>query len=335
MMRWLFVKILVFFPFLFFASGIYQAIDASEYEEGVRLYEAGRFDDAKSKFEAYLASHPDDPNTLYYLGKLELDGAKSQKYFRSLWIDHPTHPLADDALYAICQYHYAKGYYVTAGRMFRDLERIYPASEYGDDASYWSASSYLAAGHPDSALTEWQKFLTRYPRSALYDWAVLGTGDALFALGRYAEACSEYKKIADSPFGQQLKGTALYRLGQCYEQLGDTAAAQRYYRRVVEHCPQSYERFLIEGTASNPQAPQMYTVQVGAFAHKENAIKLHDLLSQKGYEVEIVSKFKEDGKFLHAVQVGSYTTREEAQPVAERLEKEEGFKPQIVVKGIQ
>lgn len=336
----LFFTILVFNLVLSVAGGILNHTDASNYEEGVQLFEAGKFGEAKSKFETYLTSHPDDPKTLYYLGKLEIDGVKSQKYFRTLWINHPTHSLADDALYAICQYHYAKGYYITAGRMFRDLVKTYPESEFADDASYWSTSCHLAAEYADTALMEWQEFIIKYPKSDLYDWAVLGIGDALFALDRYSEAVSKYKEIVDSPFSQELRSAALYGLGQCYERLGEPATARRYYDRVVERFPQSSERVMIMGnrekypTSSQP-ASEMYTVQVGAFTHKENAIKLHNLLSQKGYDVEIVSKTKEGRTLLHAVQVGSYTTREEARHIAERLEKEESLKPQIVSKSTQ
>ena len=309
----------------------------SEFERGVESFKQGHYEEAKSILENFLKTHPNHPEALYYLGKSVSGGVPSQKYFRSLWINHPTHALAAEALYTICQYHYAKGYYVTAGTMFRDLVRTFPESEYADDAFYWSASCHLAAEHPDSALNVWQTFLTAYPKSDLYDWATLGIGDALFALGRYKEACSEYVKIVDSPFSETQKNLALYQLGRCYDLLGDTTSARECDTKLVEQFPQSYERVLIEAKKKKEDrstlvASEVYTIQVGAFAHKENAIRLQGALSDKGYDVTIVSKSINNGKLLHAVQVGSYASIEDAHTTAERLEKEEGFQPQIVPK---
>ena len=325
---------------IFFYVSFYPTSLASQVSKGVELVKNGRYVEAKALFEKHLDSHPDDPEAFFYLGTLEIDATKSQKFFRNLWIYHPHHPLADNALYAICQYHYAKGYYVSAGKMFRDLVETYSESEYADDASYWSASCYLAAEKPDSALTEWQAFLSTYPKSDLHDWAILGTGDAFFALGKYNEAVTEYRKIIDVLFNKDLKSTALHRLGQCYEHLGESETAQKYYDRILEECPQSYERILIVGQREkhfddNIREGEVYTVQVGAFAHKENAVKLHDMLSQGGYKPEIVMKYKDDGTVLHAVQVGSYNSKDEARIVTERLKKEKGLNPRVLLKRTQ
>ena len=326
--------------FIFVAGvtlGLVAACSCIELEKGLNLYDSGQFEEARVFFETYLETHPDHPEALYYLGTLEMDGAKSQKYFRTLWINHPIHPFAADALFAICQYHYAKGYYITAGKMFQDLVKNYPESDVADDATYWSALCHLVAQHPDSALFMWQTFLKDYPKSNMYDWAVLGVGDALFALTKYDDACREYRKIVDSPFGEDLKCTALYRLGNCYERLGDSASAQKCYDTIVEQFPHCYERILIKGHVRNEhdsgrRVSETYSLQIGAFVHKENAIKLQNVLSGKGYEVTITSKYKDDGTLLHAVHVGSYSTKEQAQSVAERLEREEGFQPHIVPK---
>ncbi|UCE19958.1 MAG: tetratricopeptide repeat protein [Gemmatimonadota bacterium] len=328
-----FITMQMFLPF-------HASLAESELEKGVELYEKAQYEEAKVLFENYLATHPNHPEALYYIGLLEMDGTKSQKHFRTLWINHPMHPFADDALYAICQYHYAKGYYITAGKMLKNLVKNYPGSNVADDATYWAGSCQLAAEHPDSALSIWQKLLKDYPKSNMYDWAVLGIGDAYRALSKYNEACQEYHKIIDSPFSEELKCSVLYKLGNCYEQLGENATARKYFNTLIEQCPDSYERILISGRekkkpASEVEGAETYTVQVGAFIHKENALKLHTLLSGKGYETSITSKYKDDGELLHVVHVGSYSTREQAQNVAERLENEEGFQPHIVPKSTQ
>jgi TolA-binding protein len=324
----------LFFPLCLILSTLLVAEDV---QQGVSFFVEGRYDEAKALFESFLQSHPDHPEALFYLGRLETDGAAAQKYFRTVWTKHPNHPLADDALLTMCQYHFAKGYYVTAGKRYRDLVKTYPESEYADDATYWSGTCYLVAERPDSALMEWRSLLTTHPQSELRDWAVLGVGDALMALNKANDALSEYKRIVDSSTDQQVQSAALYRLGQCHESLQHSATAREYYNRVIQEYPQSYEGAILTGqrqktSGSFPQANHTYTIQVGAFAHKANAIRLHDALSQKGYDVEVVSKNTESGTLLHAVQIGTYVMKEDAQVVVERLEREERLQPRIISK---
>jgi len=54
------------------------------FTQGKILFEMGQYEQAKEKFAQHLAEHPDDPLALFYLGKTEFDGVRSQQYFRSL-----------------------------------------------------------------------------------------------------------------------------------------------------------------------------------------------------------------------------------------------------------
>jgi TolA-binding protein len=313
---------------------------AEDIKRGVDLFRSGHYTEAKTFFDEFLTSNPDHPEALYYLGKLETDGTASQKYFRTFWTDHPDHPLADDALYAVCQYHYAKGYYVSAGKMYRDLVKTYSESEHADDAAYWAASCHLVADRPDSALADWRTFLSTYPDSELRDRALLGTGDALYAMANYDEAIATYKDVLKTSSERDVKSSALYRLGQCYDHLKQSETARRYYDRIINDYPKSIEWALLRGkqernTMSSSQGSQVYTIQVGAFAHKQNAIRLHDSLAQKGYDVEVLSKYGADGSLLHAVQIGTYQDQEDAREVVERLEREERLQPRIITKSDQ
>ena len=61
------------------------------------LFEAGRFDAAKAAFERRLETRPNDPEALYYLGRLSSSGALSRRFFERLLVVHPKHALADDS----------------------------------------------------------------------------------------------------------------------------------------------------------------------------------------------------------------------------------------------
>lgn len=333
----------------------HNATALTEYEEGLKLYKEARFEEAKAKFEAYLATHPNDPNTLYYLGKLETDGIKSQEYYRKLWIEHPGHPLADDALYAIAEYNYAKGYYSTARGMFRNLLILYPESEFAQKSQYWLGVVYLVMDKPDSARVEFRSYQRKYPNSELFPWATLGIADSYFQEKRFNQALKEYQWLLRSRSGKEVKSTVLYRLGQCYRSLGKEREAKKYFNRVLEGSPRSCEAALLrkeleekvakkaeeeavpqeksttEGPGRQPEPAQkpQYTIQVGAFTSRENAHKLCQRLLAKGYPAEISSK-KVDQIRFHLVWVGRFTDKGQAEILAHKLAVTQGLQYRIV-----
>jgi len=66
-----------------------------------------------------------------------------------------------------------------------------------------------------------------------------------------------------------------------------------------------------------------FTIQVGAFAVRENALRLHASLSQKYRETSVMLFDRGDQKF-YRVRVGRYSSLEQAEAGAERLQ-EQGF----------
>ncbi len=74
-------------------------------------------------------------------------------------------------------------------------------------------------------------------------------------------------------------------------------------------------------------APDLYTVQVGAFAVEENARRLRDRLLKDYPEV-----FIEKAGELHRVRVGRLKTMDEANGLAERLGSEAGVESAMVVR---
>ena len=62
-----------------------------------------------------------------------------------------------------------------------------------------------------------------------------------------------------------------------------------------------------------------FTVQVGSFNKKANALKLCDELVRKGYDASIVRSQDEES---NKVRVGKLNTREEAEKLAKKLRAE-------------
>jgi cell division protein FtsN len=65
-----------------------------------------------------------------------------------------------------------------------------------------------------------------------------------------------------------------------------------------------------------------YTIQVGVFGQKENALKQMEKFKKKGFNTKIQDKIIE-GKRYYQVLVGKFSSEEKALKIKERLEKEE------------
>jgi rare lipoprotein A len=80
-----------------------------------------------------------------------------------------------------------------------------------------------------------------------------------------------------------------------------------------------------------PQAPETgnFTVQVGAFLERANAVRLRQRLEQKYQPVFIVEYDSPKGLF-YRVRVGRVSSEAAANRLAERLRREEGFTPFVV-----
>ncbi|MGL1861730.1 MAG: septal ring lytic transglycosylase RlpA family protein [Pseudodesulfovibrio sp.] len=76
-------------------------------------------------------------------------------------------------------------------------------------------------------------------------------------------------------------------------------------------------------TASKASAPttaiKYYHVRVGAFSDRENAERTHRRLVASGYTDANIRTVNRNGRKLHIVQAGSFTSRDKAEQIMERL----------------
>ena len=144
------------------------------------LFEAGRFDAAKAAFERRLETRPNDPEALYYLGRLSSSGALSRRFFERLLVVHSKHALADDALFELAEADYGggQGLYITARRRYRRLLSSHPESPLAPRAHYRVGLTFLITRKPDSAAVAFRAVLDRFPTSDVRALAHLGIVDA-------------------------------------------------------------------------------------------------------------------------------------------------------------
>ena len=170
--------------------------------------------------------------------------------------------------------------------------------------------------------------------------------------GDIEKAIERYETIG----GSHSFPIAGFKLGECYEILGDRAKAEKAYRTVIHQFPRSLEapkareklRYLGNGRrpetrregGEEREAPRQavsesivrgtgFTLQLGSFNERENAIRLAEEISLKieGVRVERVDHA---GTVWHRVRIGIFQTRAEAEREAQRLERTTGHKYSVL-----
>ncbi len=117
------------------------------------LFEQGRYVAARKACAEHLAANPDDPEALYYMGRLSMDGAGARGHFERLLAANRTHALADDAQLELAELTFAGPYglYPKARGQFAALLRNHPDSPHAAQALLRIGQSYLIEGRQDSA----------------------------------------------------------------------------------------------------------------------------------------------------------------------------------------
>lgn len=254
-------------------------------EDGTALFEAGRFDDARRAFLEVLENRPDDPEALYYLGRLTSEGALARRFFERLLEKHPHHALADDALFELAEAEYADpaGRYVSARRRYKELLDRYPESPHGAAARYRIGLTYLVVQAPDSALVMFELV------DPLSDWAPLarlGALEAQVMLGRQNE---------------------VLRTAESWLQAG-AGEVQAEVEALIARLRSVGVPDAVSG--------QAFWVQVGAFGNAGNVAALKDRLERAGFSVSVVRR---KGDALLRVFAGPYRDRDLAEQHRQRI----------------
>jgi tetratricopeptide (TPR) repeat protein len=110
------------------------------YRKTREIYKEGSFEKAKVKFEELLAGYPNHtvtPYCLYYIGNLEKDSKEAIKRYKLIVDSFPDSKVADNALFRLACYHYARGEYEIAGRRCEEIMARYPEGDCARMAKRW------------------------------------------------------------------------------------------------------------------------------------------------------------------------------------------------------
>lgn len=197
----------------------------------------------------------------------------------------------------------------------------------GDQVWYLIGLAQLQLQQPEEARRTWEQFLDEFPDSRWRPDAEVGVADALGMADETARAIALYQAILarwgpEHPIAVRLQ----YQLGQAARQAGQWQTARQAFEALVAKAPQSFEAGLARAILK--EAEFAFSVQVGAFGVRDNAVRLQQKLSQRGYPAT-VDRSLADGRVLHRVRVGRFANRDQALQTAERL-RQDGFPSKVV-----
>lgn len=253
------------------------------------------------------------------------------------------------AMLELAKIRYAVGEY---GGVLEILSSIPSGGRSADrmEARYLRALSWKQLGDINRAGEELEKI----DRGDLLYWSYMALAEIDMQNGRIEGAIERYETIG----GEYSNPVAGFRLGECYEILGNRSKALKIYRSLMRQFPESLEapkaREKIEritrltrrrgdsrrdrrrgNTDSEeeatpvPSTAPLYAIQLGAFTERGNAIRLAEDIRSIIQDVRIES-VEIGGSIWHRVRAGRYSSREEAEREAGRIRKETGYDCKIL-----
>jgi tetratricopeptide (TPR) repeat protein len=185
-------------------------------------------------------------------------------------------------------------------------------------------------------------------------WSYISLAELDMQAGRFEEAVKRLETVA----GSHSSPMAGFRLGECYEILGESEKAVTAYRTLAATFPESpeapkarekvsmigssgargrrdrreeggEERKTVTIEGPGQQVTQKYTLQFGAFSDGENARALVAELAGSIEGIHIETS-RSGGTTWHRVRAGLYATREEAEEAAVRIMEQTGYSSRVL-----
>ncbi len=188
-----------------------------------------------------------------------------------------------------------------------------------DKLYYMIGTSLNKLGRYDLARKNFNILMDTAPKSRFAPLAQLGIADSYYLSSDYKNARACYEKYLSKYPKSEGGAVAYFRLAKCAQKEGNWQSARNYYQKVKSEYPMSFEA----QTASDALRDEIlfFTVQVGSFNKKANALRLCDELVKKGYDASIV-KSSGDAEESYKVRVGRLGDRDSAEALAKKLRAE-------------
>jgi len=227
----------------------------------------------KNRLDAVKRKYPNSPVPLFLEAYTEENGDRSLDLYKQIIQNYPDSKFVDDAQLRVAQYYYAIGSYVTARQYVDNLVDQFPESPLVVETKYLAARCLIASGYYISAEDELKKIIRDYSRSPFKSYAKQDLA-SLDELSKESNMDNLSKPVNNTP----------------------------QFHGVNNPTDQQFKTMKSKGK---------YTIQIGAFRDRNNALSQKEIYSQKGYLVTLDSKLV-NSNLLHLVWVGEFDTEEQA-----------------------
>lgn len=203
----------------------------------------------------------------------------------------------------------------------------------GSEAQWLLAQSELLAGQPREAM-ERADWLSRNAAEPYKSRGLFAQAQCALALRDTAEALRLFK-ICTRNSKHEVAPAAYLEMGALHEARGESERAMHYLTLYRESYPRGLMPQFDFSTGGSSRADAMagvqYTIQVGVFGDRSNAVRLSDQLKRAGHKSELVPRTISGQKYT-AVWVGRYSSQSEAQEARKRLEDQFSDTYRVVVR---
>jgi len=208
-----------------------------------------------------------------------------------------------------------------AVKLYKQIIQQYPNSKFTDDALLKVAQYYYALGSYVSARQYVDNMVDQFPDSPLVPEAKYLAARCLIVTGYYISAEQELKEIIKKYSKSPFKTYAKEELSSIDQLSKQDNNPPRFYSAVTNSDQQAESR----------ESKGKYTIQIGAFSDRINALRQKDIYSQKGYLVTLESRYV-NGNLLYLVWVGEFETEEQAARFGEVFKNLHGVSFHVVRK---
>jgi len=211
---------------------------------------------------------------------------------------------------------YLYGNYEEAIKKAKDLRA-------SDESLYFLGIAHMKTGDYQKARSYLRKLISRFPNSGLWAQGAAKLADSYFLEGNYLKAGRLYEDIMEEGSSSDIMSLVYLRLAQIAGKKGDWKEKNKYLELIKKKYPQSPQIHFVDTLESYGD---FFTVQVGAFSVKRNALSLFNEL-EKDYKPYIEEEAK-NGYPIYKVRVGRFKKKYQADKVCLNL-RDKGYPARI------
>jgi len=193
-----------------------------------------------------------------------------------------------------------------------------------DEVLYLLGLIHSRQGNYSLARDSFRDLIEKFKDSALSSQAMVKLADTYFFTKSHERAESIYKDILATKKSDDEKPLIYLRLAQIAARQGNWDVKAKYLSLIKQKYPKSPE---MKYVAALDEMGDFFTIQVGAFTIKKNALALLNELEGQSYPARMESDNR--GNYpIHRVRVGRFKKRYDAEKTCEAL-ADEGYPVRI------